>query len=301
MNISRDITRALGALGILWILTAAGCPQYENISPAEIGMMLTPTGYEDKIYTPGQINIGEKDSNGQGNQLVLIQRSGWAIKEQFIVEGEGADADHRCLTADGAPMSLDIRLLFALPDYSTPAGQKDLARIFLLGNPQQVQGKDRVLRISTQSLYEEQAQQQVRGRVRQMCSKYKSFSDAFASYSDESALGMTKTIERAVGQILVEQKVPIRLVSAFVSNMKPDPTIIAAIAAQQAAEKRVEAIRTLTDFLDNDPTGNRAMVYKFQGWQEIVNQANANGHNTIFMTDIGQNSQRVVPLLPVGR
>ena len=46
----------LAALGGLMV---AACEQsYQNIPPNYIGMKLTPTGYEDTIYTPGQVDIG---------------------------------------------------------------------------------------------------------------------------------------------------------------------------------------------------------------------------------------------------
>ena len=46
-------------LAALLGLTTAACDQsYQNISPNYIGMKLTPTGYEDTIYTPGQVDIG---------------------------------------------------------------------------------------------------------------------------------------------------------------------------------------------------------------------------------------------------
>jgi hypothetical protein len=60
----------LAALGGLML---AACEQsYQNIPPNYIGMKLTPTGYEDTIYTPGQVDIGTTSQSGQGNQLVLI-------------------------------------------------------------------------------------------------------------------------------------------------------------------------------------------------------------------------------------
>lgn len=129
----------LAALGGLML---AACEQsYQNIPPNYIGMKLTPTGYEDTIYTPGQVDIGTTSQSGQGNQLVLIQRSGVEIKEQFLgKEGNKDGADHRCLTQDQNPMTLDVRLVLALPDYSTPPGKKDLKTLFMLGNPTPMQG-----------------------------------------------------------------------------------------------------------------------------------------------------------------
>ena len=59
----------LAALGGVML---AACASYQNIPPNYIGMKLTPTGYEDTIYTPGQVDIGTTSDSGQGNQLVLI-------------------------------------------------------------------------------------------------------------------------------------------------------------------------------------------------------------------------------------
>jgi hypothetical protein len=83
-------------------VTLAACDQsYQNIPPNYIGMKLTPTGYEDTIYTPGQVDIGTTGPAGQGNQLELIQRSGVEVKEQFLgKDGNKDGADHRCLTQD---------------------------------------------------------------------------------------------------------------------------------------------------------------------------------------------------------
>lgn len=278
------------------LLLTGGCSNYANVPPNDIGMVLTPTGFEDQVYTPGQVNLKDKDSNGQGNSLVLIQRSGIEVKEQFIgKDGSEDKEDHRCLTKNGAPMTVDVRLLFALPDYETDQGKKDLARIFQLGNPQKVEDvgegvKGRVLRITGESIYEEQAKQQVRGRIRQICSEYESFDEALKAFADTSTKGLTKRIEVAVAVSLTENNVPLRVVSALVSNMKPDPSVMDAISAKQAADKRVEAISTITKFLNEDPTGARWKVYKMQVLQELVQKGNANGHNTIYMTDLGDSS-----------
>jgi hypothetical protein len=107
-------------------------------------------------------------------------------------------------------------------------------------------------------------------------------------------------IGASVGKVLVEQGVPLRLVGVQVSNMKPDDSVVEAQVAQKAAEARTAAIKTLTDFLDQDPTGTRKMVYRMQVLQELTRTANANGHNTIFLTDIGGPSAGILPL-PSGR
>src|SRR3984893_8549135 len=235
-------------LAALGGLALAACDQsYQNISPNYIGMKLTPTGYEDTIYTPGQVDIGTTSQAGQGNQLVLIQRSGVEIKEQFLgKEGNKDGADHRCLTQEQNPMTLDVS-----------------------------------------------------GHIRKICSQYPDFSSAFKSFGAEKE-NLTDRIAASVGTVLVEQGVPLRLVGVQVSNMKPDDSVVEAQVAQKAAEARTAAIKTLTDFLDQDPTGTRKMVYRMQVLQELTRTANANGHNTIFLTDLGGSGAGVLPL-PSGR
>lgn len=281
-------------LSLVALVFITGCEmRFANVPPNDIGMMLTPTGYENKVYSPGQVNIGKEDTDGEGNKLVLIQRSGIEVKEQFIgAAGSEDKEDHRCLTRDNAPMTLDVRLMFALPDYEKPEGMKDLNRIFQLGNPQEIENgpkemKGRVLRISGESIYADQARQQVRGRIRQICSVYENFDAAFIAASGTGPKSMTRHVEEAVASILREKQVPLRLLTAYVSNMKPDSTVMDAISAKKAAEKRVEAISELTKFLSEDSTGVRWKVYQMQVLQEIVSTANTNGHNTIYMVDVG--------------
>jgi hypothetical protein len=105
-------------------------------------------------------------------------------------------------------------------------------------------------------------------------------------FGDEGPNGFGHKIEMAVAQALKDNNVPLRLVNAVVSNMKPDQTVIDAISAKQAAEKRVQAIQVITDFLANDPDGARKLVYKMQVLQEIVAKADDKGRSTIFLTDI---------------
>lgn len=273
-----------------------GCQQFEDVPPNDIAMMLTPVGYDGKIYTPGQVDLGDLDNNGRGNRLVLIQRSGVEVKEALLGrDSAGNDGeDHRCLVGPNKePMSLDVRLILALPNYDTPSGQADLARLFLLGNPVAT-SRPRVLMLTAQSVYADQAQLQVRGKIRQICAQYSSFDAAFTAFADEGPNGFSHKIEEAVAQSLNDTRVPLHLVNAVVSNMKPDQSVIDAIAAKQAAEKRIEAIRVVTDFLKDDADGAKRLVYKMQVIQEIVAKADEHGHNTIFLTDVSS-----PPIIPI--
>src|SRR5262249_51981736 len=211
-NTMRLRVYSLAILVVVSSVILAACYQsYQNIPPNYIGMKLTPTGYEDTIYTPGQVDIGTTGPAGEGNQLVMIQRSGIEVKEQFLGKGGNKDgADHRCLTQDQNPMTLDVRLVLALPDYSTPQGRKDLKTLFMLGNPTSMQGNSRILLLSAESVYEQQAQLQVRGNIRKICSRYPDFAAAFTAFGSEHD-NFTDRIATGVGRVLTEQGVPLRL------------------------------------------------------------------------------------------
>jgi hypothetical protein len=193
---------------------------------------------------------------------------------------------------------MDGLLVLALPDYSTPQGKKDLKTLFMLGNPTPMPGNNRILVLSAESVCEQQAQLQVRGYIRKICSQYPDFAAAFRSFGGEQD-NLTDRITSSVGRMLVEQGVPLRLVGVQVSYMKPDDSVVEAQVAQKAAEARTAAIKTLADFLDQDPTGTRKMVYRMQVLQELTRTANANGHNTIFLTDLGGPNAGILPL-PAG-
>ncbi len=282
-------------------LALAGCfPQeFINVPPNYIGLLLTPSGYDGSIYTPGQVDIGAEDTSRRGNRLVLIQRSGFAVKEQFMrgdPDNPRDTEDHRCVVGPRLePMTVDTRLLLALPDYGTAEGKKDLMRLALLGNPKPYEGRGRTLELTAQSIYAEQAKLQVRGKIREICAQYESVEAVFKAAADTSEKGFSQRIKRAVASALVESKVPLRLVDAVVSNVKPDPSVMDAIAAKQAAEKRVEAIEVITKFLANDPDGSRKLVYRMQVLQEIVAKADEKGRSTIFMTDVSGGP----PVMPV--
>lgn len=279
-----------------------GCESFVSVPPDYLGMILTPTGYEDHIYTPGQVDIKTQNAGGQGNQLVLVQRSGLQIKEAFMGATANTDKeDHRCLTHDKVPFTLDVRLMLAIPDHETDAGKKDLKRLFLLGNPVVSPNNTRIFTLSSRSIYEDQAQLQIRGAIRRICAQYKNFEDAFAAFaSDESETSLNDQITTAVVRVLEKQQVPIRVIAVQVSNMKPDDSVIEAQVALRAAEERVKAIDIVVAYIGKDPT--RQLVYKMQVLQEIVNKAGINGHNTLFLTDIANTQSGVLPLpMPQGK
>src|SRR5579871_3088748 len=120
----KKMSLVAAVVGVIVLLgSSAFASEPRAVPPNMIGLILTPTGFDGKIYEPGQVDIGNVGWFANwGNKLVLIQRSGFAIKEQCIQNDPNNlddHEDHRCIVGPKRePMSLDVRLLFALPDYS---------------------------------------------------------------------------------------------------------------------------------------------------------------------------------------
>lgn len=268
------------------------------IPPDMIGMILMPTGFDGKIYESGQVDIGNVGWFADwGNKLVLLQRGGFAIKEQFVQNDPNNDKDredHRCIVGPKRePMSLDVRLLFAMPDHTKPAGKEAILRMGVLGKPVPAKpeqyGGNRVLVLDAGSVYFQQVQQQVRGKIRDICLSYESVDAVFdAIAKNGTPEGFTDKMKKMVGTILAENNSPLFLVTAIASNVKADPSVVSAIASAQAADKLITAMQTIDTFIKADPTGLRAYIYKLMMMQAMTAKTGERGgNNTFFMTDIG--------------
>jgi hypothetical protein len=280
-------------LGLLLLVT--GCQQYQNVPPNYLGMKLTPTGYEDHIYTPGQVDIGVSGQSGLANSLVLIQSSGLEIKEQFLgKDGSEDKEDHRILTKDMSPMTVDVRLLLALPDWTTGQGKKDMQRIFSLGNPTASKDDARVMIISAESIYHDQAQLLLRNRLRSIFASYAGFDDAFRAFADETQNGLNAKVLQAAVEILRSQNVPLRIVEARVSNLKPDENVWKARVQIQAADAQIQAMTKVAEYLRKNPDARE--IYKYIALGDLLRVAGDKGQNTMIFTDISGNAPTMVPL-----
>tara|TARA_B100000508_G_C11442690_1_gene269653 strand:+ start:487 stop:1428 length:942 start_codon:yes stop_codon:yes gene_type:complete len=259
-----------GALLVAAGLGLAACAQtFKLIAPNEFGMILTPTGFQNDILRPGSYDIGTESQSGQGNKLYLVDGSLIGIKESFVNSQAREDGeDGRCSMQGAQPLTLDVRLTLAIPDVEAEDGPMHLARLMTLSRAETVE--DRVFRIDPESVYDNQAQQEVRGKIRQLCASFADFAAAEASFGDNSPEGMTARIETLVQEVLEKHNIPLRLISAQASNMKPDESVIAANAAVNAAEARTDAVRKIVDYLDSDTTGYAWEVYRLQMMQEIA-------------------------------
>jgi hypothetical protein len=270
---------------------------YRAVPPNMIGLLLTPTGFDGTIYEPGKVDIGNEWWSGYGSVLLLIQRSGFAIKEQFLQNDPSNlndHEDHRCIVGPKRePMTLDVRLLFALPDYKKAEGKEALLRMGLLGNPTpprdtQQYGGDRVLILDASTVYFQQVQQQVRGKIRDVCMEYNSVEDVYkATEQNGKGGGFTDKIRMAVGTVLADNHSPLFLIGAVASNVKPDPKVVKARASAQAADVLVDAMTKIDNFIKDDKTGTRAYIYKMMTLEAMASKAGEKGgSNTLFMTDV---------------
>ncbi len=265
------------------------CNDYRDVPPPDIGLKLTSSGYENHIYSPGQVDIGDANQ-GKGDRLVLVQRSGVDTKESFAIITDGPEkGDHRCLLGDKNPITLDVRVLLALPDYEKPEGVQQLMMALALGNPVVVNKSDntagdgRVIRIDGISIYEQQARQQVRKEIRRLCSEYPNFDAIFDAFKDTSDKGLEKRIEHIVAEALKAKNVPLHLISAGPSNLKPDDAIMQARSEQQATSTRIENTERIARSLAEDQTGTRRLIYTLQTLKETVTIANEKGQNTVVL------------------
>ncbi len=262
-----------------------GCDRkYETVAPNELAMILTPTGFQNDVLKPGSYDIGKQLSSGKGNKMYLIDAGGFSIKEEFVGQTASEDKeDHRCSMQGAQPLTLDVRLFLAIPDVEADDGHKHLARLMSLTAAESVEGRKRVFRINPEKVYKQQAQQEVRGKLRQLCATFENFEAAEKSFSDVNESGMTARIERIVHEVLAAHNVPLTLISAQPSNMKPDQTVIDANAAIIASEARVDAVEKVVEYLGDDPTGHRWEVYRLQTIQEIAKTADGAGNSTILL------------------
>jgi regulator of protease activity HflC (stomatin/prohibitin superfamily) len=273
--------KKFGLLCVVVCLTAfaAGCnTDMRNVPPQCVGRILTPTGWENKLYSPGQVDIGQLDMHKRGNSLVLIQMSAFAIKEQFLGAQATEDKeDHRVFTADKTPVTLDVRFMFTSPDAINDA--ESVKRFFTLGNPAPAQGDERVMHITLDSIYKEQAQLQVRGKIRDIMGKFNNFDDAFM-HRDE----LNSQIRKIVSGVLEERKVPLVLVDCQVSNIKPDPLVWENQVKIQAADAEIQAMKKLQSYLDENPTAR--LIFVLGKLKEIAQIASEKGNNTIIISTV---------------
>ncbi|KKR01038.1 MAG: hypothetical protein UT26_C0036G0017 [Microgenomates group bacterium GW2011_GWC1_39_12] len=245
-----------------------------NIPAGFVGKMLTPTGWQDKWLEAGQVDLGVKNSNGTYNTLVLLEVTSTTVKESFLQEGSGGE-DHRVLTQDGVPVSVDVyvRLMVPEDDETRTAILAQVTPVHIEGDPNEVK------RIMVQDIYVKFAQPEVRGKIREKFASYENYGAVYLEFSSiPEQLGVSMTT------IFEKNNVPLSLMSVSLSNVKPDEAIWTAMNQVVAAEAEAKAIATIGQALRDNP---EYAAYLQWVYLEKIAQT---GTNTVIIVD-GSNGQ----------
>ena len=272
----RLVRRSLALVLALICLCLLACESYKPIPSGFVGKVLRPTGFEDKIYEAGQVELGTTAENGQASSLVLLEATTVTVKEQFMRQADGgADReDHRVLTRQRVPISVDIYVQIAIPEE-----KKDRDAIFAQVTAK-AQGKpeDRTSVILLQDVYNAFVRQTIRGKTREI----------FMNYEDDREINahlekVNKEIASMVADIFKSNHVPLRLINVQLSNIKVDDAVWGAEAKQMAAGSEVEQIRLIGQAIHDNPSFVEYL--KWTSLKEIAATSGKNGNTTIIVVD----------------
>jgi hypothetical protein len=163
------------------------------------------------------------------------------------------------------------------------SGDGIFAQITPVEDPKQ----KRVSIISISSIYERFAKMTIRGNVRAMFARYKDADDVMANYEK-----INGEISQMIINVVKESKAPFQIVSAQLSNVKEDPTILESKNKLVAANNEVAAIEKVGDAIRKNPNYIEA-----RKWDVIEKVGAKTASNLIVITD-GKNSQQLTLPLP---
>jgi len=245
-----------------------GCsPNYVSVPPGYIGKVLTPKGYSEEIHEAGQVDIGTTDSNGMQNTLVICEASTVTIKESFDKSTEG---DHRISTRNpkkSPPLSVDVRVQVALPFGDDAKAQREA--IFAMVTPQK-STTERVSFIELSQVYTSSAAGTVRNRIREIFSRCEDYDDVMSRYSQ-----INSEISKAIAGAFKENHTPLVLLSAELSNVKPDEAVTAAQNQFAASQSEIDQINAVGKAIQANPG-----YLEMKKW-EVIREAAGKGATII--------------------
>lgn len=253
------------------LLILVGCgpqPEVYNVPSGYVAKVLTPTGWQNGIQEAGQIDLGAPDMQGRGNQLVFLEASAARMKESFAAPGGDNTEDHRVLTRDKTPIAVDFYVQVAVPSDKATRDS-----IFAQITPTVAEDNNRVGYIYLHDVYEQFASPIIRGKTREIFSKYGSYTAVMDNYSkvnDEIALMVAQTFKQT--------QVPLKLVAAQLSNVKADSTIWEAENKRAAAVAEVSTIEAIGKAIRENP----GYLQKYK-W-DVLREAAGKG-TTIIVSD----------------
>lgn len=270
--------KVVGMLGLLVVMLAlTGCFRQVQVPSGYVGKLLHPSGFDSKLLQPGQVNIGSASIVGKQSKLVILEATTITIQEQFRAREQSADGqDHRILTRDGVPVSVDMYVRIALPDDTDT-----LNSIFLLATPTPTDNPF-ISTISLQSIYYRFAEMDVRNRIRDIITRYANFQELLTNYTE-----INRLVALAAVDAFKASTIPLKLQDAQLSQVLPDPQVWDSEVKRKAAQAQIETIEQVGQAMISNPG-----YQEFLKWQSLEKIA-ASG-DLIIITDAGSSTVPIV-------
>lgn len=266
-----------------------GCSDYRNVPSGYAAKVLTPTGFQKKVYTSGQVDIGQLGANKIGNNLILVENTSITVKESFLGPAANPDKeDHRIvLQDDSVPMSVDVRISFMTPDFSK---DEDVEKLFTLITPDEWKDDKRLQVIRLEKIYAQTARLAVRSTIRDAIDKNtRSWKAAMASREK-----LNTEIAAATIKEVKDSGIPLKVKAVHLSMLMPDENVWKASAQISAAEAQVNSLKKLAKEIEALPNGIE--IYRLLMMREAVEIGSRSGTNTVIWP-IGS----PMPSLPAAR
>jgi regulator of protease activity HflC (stomatin/prohibitin superfamily) len=211
--------------------------------------------------------LGVANTDGTYNSLVLLENTSTTVMEAFDQAGalttDTTDTeDHRILTQDGVPLSVDVYVRMIVP-------ADNATRDTILAEVTPTQMPDypsNVKVITVKAIYERFAQPEVRSQIRGLFAGYPNYQTLYADYSNVS-----EKLGEKIATIFPKNGVPLTLQSVSLSNVKPDQTVWAALNQNAAAKSQADAINTIGEALRKNPE-----YQSYQQWQSLIEMSKSN-------------------------
>lgn len=258
--------------------------QVRDIPAGFVAKELTPTGFADRIYEPGQVDIGIIANNGQSTSLVLLEASTITVKEQFHQADQTKDAkdieDHRVMTKT-TPLTVDVYVQLALPKDPTLRNAA-----FAAITPEKY--GDRVSVIYLQSIYNKYATQTIRGKVRGIFAKYKDWQEVMDNFEK-----INGEISEMVINVFKTSEAPLEVLNVQLSNVKEDQRIWDSKNEQAATAAKIQSINAIGAALRNNPD-----YIKSRKW-EVIEKLGTTGNGSNISLIISDDDNKPVLTIPV--
>lgn len=263
------------------------CDDYRAVPSGYTAKLLTPTGFQDKLYTSGQVNIGTLDNDKQGNVLILVENTSITVKESFLGSHANPDKeDHRIVLEDMIPLSVDVRISFMTPDFS----HKDSDKLFTLITPEKLNANDdRVQVIRLEKIYDMLGKMGVRSTIRKVFDEHgKNYKNVLINRTK-----INDILSKEIIKELSESGIPLRAKAVDISMIMPDENIWRTNAEISAAEAKVLNMRKLAEEINKLPNGLE--IYRLLMMKEMVELSAGKGGNTLIIPIPGDLLNKVVP------